>query len=161
MAARKFVWGQSSIFSTTSLPSFGQILITSLPAQLRRYLYMVPFCSNIVLSGYFLADLLHFFIRSNIQPNKCVFIRFHCNSRWHPPGNCASIGLPSGIKTILWWQMEREGERERGEEGERRAHCVKWKIYKTNTCNPITKCRRGEDIGPCTNDFLWCILLCI
>ena len=33
-----------------------------------------------------------------------------------------------------------DGKRER----ERAAHCVKWKIYKTNTCNPITKCRRGK-----------------
>ena len=33
------------------------------------------------------------------------------------------------------------------ERGRKRAHCVKWKIYKTNTCNPITKCRRGEDLG--------------
>ena len=32
----------------------------------------------------------------------------------------ASIGLPSGIKTILWWQMEREGERERERERELR-----------------------------------------
>ena len=40
-----------------------------------------------------------------------------------------------------------DGERGREEEGERRAHCVKWKIYKTNTCNPITKCRRGKRGG--------------